>query len=60
MKVRALYPMAFEGLVKEEPTAGDIVDINEKAANELILAGHAEKPDGAKIERATKAPGEKK
>jgi hypothetical protein len=59
MKVRALYPMAFEGLVKKEPVAGDIVDINDKAAKELIAAGHAETPD-TKVERATKAPGEKK
>ena len=61
MKVRVLYPTAFGGLTKKPPDAGDIVDIDDKAAGELIVEGAAEKPDAKpKVERATKAPGETK
>jgi len=61
MKVRVLYPTAFEGTGKKNPDAGDLVEVDEKHGKALIAEGFAE-PHNAKpkIERATKAPGEKK
>ena len=55
MKIRVLYPTAFLDL-DPVPEGSDIVDVPEARANGAILNGYAEQ---IKVERATKAPGEK-
>lgn len=58
MKVRVLYPQAFRHL-EPPPLGGDIVDLPDGQA--FLDAGYAEPvTPGAKVERATKAPGEKR
>jgi hypothetical protein len=61
MKVRVLYPLAFESHVKKPPSAGDVVDVDEATAKALITEGYAEKSDAkGKVEKATAVPGEKR
>ena len=58
MKIRVLYPTVFAHM-DPAPEAGDVVDVEEGEATERIAAGVAEEVR-SKVERATKAPGEKK
>jgi iron uptake system EfeUOB component EfeO/EfeM len=61
MKIRVLYPTAFASYAKKEPAAGSVIDLDTKVAEALIADGAAEKADAkASVERATKAPGEKR
>ncbi len=54
-KIRVLYPIAFQ----YQHEAGDVITVDDNQGENLIRAGYAEevKP---KVERATKAPGEKR
>ena len=58
MKIRVLYPSAFAGMDKP-PVASDVVDVSDGEAAAFIAAGYAETV-APKVERATKAPGEKR
>jgi hypothetical protein len=60
MKVRILYPTVADsqGI---KGMAGDVVDVEEKLARALIAEGVIEPAENpATVERATKAPGEKR
>lgn len=58
MKIRVLYPSAFAHLTNP-PVGSDIIDLPEAEATAHVAAGYAE-PVSPKVERATKAPGEKR
>ena len=58
MKIRVLYPTVFQHM-DPAPEAGDVVTVSDDEAAERFAAGSAE-PVKPKVERATKAPGERK
>ena len=58
MKVRVLYPSAFQTM-EDPPAGGDVITVSDDDAKAFIAAGYAEEV-APKVERATKAPGEKR
>jgi hypothetical protein len=58
VKIRVLYPSAFTH-IDPPPVGSDVIDLPEAEATAHVAAGYAE-PVSPKVERATKAPGEKR
>jgi hypothetical protein len=59
MKVRVLYPQAFQGITEDEPVAGEVVSVEDSIAEALFAQGYAERENAKPpVEKATAAPGE--
>jgi len=55
-KVRVLFPLAFRNIVEgDDPEGGAVINVPAELVAGLVAAGYAET-----VERATKAPGEKR